>query len=266
MNMELPSDSLLRPAIIIGGGVGPMAGVSLHQAIIRNTCGVSRDSDHIDVWHIAAVGGLPDRTGYLLGLNEDNPARKMAGNVCAVGGILASQRREWVVGVPCATFHSPRILDVFQQEIQLAEGCLGLVNMIDQCIDHLCKLSVRPERIGVLSTKGSYETGVWRDPLAASGFEAIDLPAAEAELLHAAIYDPNYGLKAVTPPTRRAEQAVLRAGRVLLSQGAQALVLGCTELPFVSHAVANEFGAAVVICDPVDIQAKRLVSIAKHGA
>lgn len=259
------SESFAKPAIIIGGGVGPMAGVSLHQAIIRNTCGVSRDSDHVDVWHIAAVAGLSDRTGYLLGLNEDNPAREMARNVCAVGEVLASRQREWVVGVPCATFHSPSILDVFQEKIHLAKGCLGLVNLIDECIGHLRNLPTRPGRVGVLSTKGSYETGVWREPLTASGFEVVDLSPAEADFLHAAIYDPSYGLKAVHPPTRRAEHAVLQAGAVLLSRGAQALILGCTELPFVSHSVANEFGATVVICDPVDIQAKRLVSIAKSG-
>lgn len=253
-----------QPAIILGGGVGPMAGVMLHQAIIRNTPHTRDDSDHIDVWHISTVKNLPDRTAYLVGREQRNPAEQMATNVTSIGRLLAAESRSWLVGVPCATFHAPRIFDMFAEKVLTAPGCRGIVNLVEQTIIHLMSVPARPVRVGVLSTLGSYREGVWRKPLAGAGFEVVDLAEEEALALHAAIYDPTYGLKAVQPSTRRAEQAVLHASVQLVERGAQAIVLGCTELPFVGGAVAGRFGSTLVICDPLDIQSRTLVALASR--
>lgn len=248
-----------RPAIILGGGVGPLAGVLLHQAIIRNTSDTRSDADHIDVWHIAAVRGLPDRTAYLLGHESKNPAEQMAANVSALGRILAEQHRDWLVAVPCATFHSPQIFDVFLREVKCREGYGGVVHLVQETIHHLLSLPGKPEKIGVLSTKGSRRAGVWREPLKAVGLEAVELDLPSAEELHAAIYDPEYGLKATHAPTQRAEEAVLTASSRLLDRGAQVLVLGCTELPFVGTSIVESYGDTVVVCDPLDILSRQLV-------
>ena len=244
-----------RPAVIIGGGVGPMAGVLLHQAIIRNTQGVQRDCDHIDVWHVSAVADMPDRTGFLLGDEPRNPAAQMAANVKAVGQILSQWGQAWRVAVPCATFHSPRIFDVFQKELESAEGYLGTAHLVRETISHLRELPVKPHRVGVLSTEGSYCAGVWRDPLLTAGLDVVDLDADEASAVHAAIYDPIYGLKAVYPPTKRAEAAVVRGARLLIEGGAQAIVLGCTELSFVARVLADHYGNRAIICDPLNLLA-----------
>ena len=90
--------------------------------------------------------------------------------------------------------------------------------------------------------------------------QVVELDEEQIGPLHSAIYDPDYGLKAATPPTRRAEQSVLLAGRQLLERGAEALVLGCTELPFVANSVMTSFGGSVVVCDPVEVLARRIVA------
>lgn len=259
--MEQTSNSAVRPAVIIGGGVGPMAGVSLHQAIIRNTSNVSSDSDHIDVWHISAVQGLPDRTGFLTGNERRNPAELMAENIMSVGAVLNDRGQRWLVAVPCATFHSPRIFDAFQRLIEGAEGYLGTSHIVGETIRHLRSLPAEPRRIGVLSTMGSYRAGVWRDPLAMAGLEVVELGLQDAQALHNAIYDRKYGLKAIHPPTRRAEAAILEAAGLLLKAGAQVIVLGCTELPFVTASLSNRYGGTVVLCDPVEVQARKLARL-----
>lgn len=255
-----------RSAIIIGGGVGPMAGILLHQSIIRNTPEVGADSDHIDIWHISASSRLNDRTAFLLGQEIKNPAEEMASNICVVAGSLAERGQSWVLAIPCATFHAPPIFSVLEGILTQRMGRYKVIHLVEQTIAHLALLPASPKKIGVLSTKGSWRLGVWRNPLTAAGFEVVELDSAGADELHSAIYDPAYGLKATHAPTRRAEQIVLSSGRKLLDLGAQALVLGCTELPFVVGAVRDKFGGTLVVCDPIEIQAKRLVAASLAGS
>lgn len=238
-----------------------MAGVLLHQAIIRNTPRVQRDSDHIDVWHVSAVSGLPDRTGFLVGDEISNPAEKMVANVREVSEILERRGQKWWAAVPCATFHSPRIFDLFQNRLALESGYCGVTHIVNVTISHLLTLTERVRKVGVLSTLGSYRFGVWRDPILAAGLELVELPPESANALHSAIYDPRYGLKAIHPPASRAEKAVLESAEVLIKQGAQAIVLGCTELPFVAELLRIKYGCSVLMCDPIEIQAKAVVEV-----
>ena len=39
--------------IVIGGGVGPMAGVALHGKIIENTLTDGTDQSHLEVFHFS---------------------------------------------------------------------------------------------------------------------------------------------------------------------------------------------------------------------
>lgn len=251
-----------RATIVLGGGVGPLAGILLHQSVIRHTPNVRTDPDHIDVWHVSTASRLPDRTAFLLGEEILNPAEEMARNICAVTEVLVGRGESCVVAIPCATFHAPPIFSVFERIVRQRMGFFHVVHLVGQTISHLAQLPMFPRKIGVLSTKGSWQLGVWRDPLFAAGFEVVELDSTEIDELHAAIYDPSYGLKATHAPTRRAEQVVLSSSRCLLERGAQALILGCTELPFVVGAVRDEFGSTLVVCDPIEVQAKALVSAA----
>jgi aspartate racemase len=62
----------------------------------------------------------------------------------------------------------------------------------------------------------------------------ILLPDEEMQLniIHRAIYDPEYGIKARSHPvTQQARHNLLDAITALQGQGAQAIILGCTEVP-----------------------------------
>ena len=56
--------------LIIGGGVGPMAGVALHARIIENTLPGGSDQGHLDVRHFSRSADVTDRTEFLLGRQE----------------------------------------------------------------------------------------------------------------------------------------------------------------------------------------------------
>ena len=63
--------------IIIGGGVGPLAGVDLHNKIINNTITNGTNQGHLEVHHLSCSNDITDRTEFLLRNSIENPAEGM---------------------------------------------------------------------------------------------------------------------------------------------------------------------------------------------
>ena len=73
------------------------------------------------------------------------------------------------------------------------------------------------ERIGVLSTTGTFVSGVYRDALDFEGYEVIrPTPEMQEELIHPAIYHPDYGIKSVSDPVQPQAVENLLAGFIHL--------------------------------------------------
>jgi len=260
--------------IVIGGGVGPMAGVALHAKIIENTLTDGTDQSHLSVHHYSCSALIPDRTDYLLGLATSggvrdsflpaDPAQGMAGVFAAAS--LALQGRPAVGGIPCNTFHAPAIFDRFTAMLEASGSGIKMVNMLVETMGLLdTRLGTRREPdarrmtgpvIGVLSTTGTRRAGVYDALLAASGYRALYVPEADQALLHAAIYDPVWGIKATAAPSARAVDTVASLASGLVASGAAAVVLACTELPL---ALGGSGYRGVPLVDPVLALARALV-------
>jgi aspartate racemase len=250
-----------KKTLIIGGGVGPMAGVLLHEHIIRERQGVHRDSDHVDVHHISLVSNMPDRTAYLLGNETINPGAVMAKNVCATGNVLAEQKQHWVVGVPCATFHAPKIYNEFVRGVQNAPYFSASYSLIDAVIDEInLKQNVTgKEKVGILATLGSNAARVWSAPFNDSGIDVLEPSDTTQQKVHDAIYSTQYGLKSCFPASSEATFILRDACQELYEGGATSVVLGCTELPFVKLYLEQEFMGRLTFHDPLQILAKSIV-------
>lgn len=231
----LPYNPDNKPTLIIGGGVGPMAGVELHRMIIANTQTQGSDQDHLDVIHISAARTIGDRTDYLLGKNRSNPGPAMAAAVgLGLAGLLNPQGRldsKVVVGVPCNTFHASPIYQRFLQELSDFEPQLKAVHMLRETISLIRSINPKATRIGLMSTTGTRESGVWHDLLSSEGYSVLEVPEDEQPLLHEAIYKPEWGLKAVTPASDEARNRMEGFCSSLIDSGAEMVVLGCTEIP-----------------------------------
>ena len=81
--------------------------------------------------------------------------------------------------------------------------------------------------------------------------------ALQTEAIHPAICDPNYGIKACGQATERARQDLMLGLRQLQDVGAQAIVLGCTEIPL---AIQEERIDDLIIIDPALILARALIT------
>lgn len=241
-----------RPVIGVVGGMGPYAGLDLVKKIFDQTT-ASTDQDHVDVI-LFSTPSIPDRTGFLLEGCGGNPAPHIAAAVRTLEGAGAS-----VAGIPCNTAHAPAIFNVVLQDLAGSGSRIRLLSLITETIAFLgAQRSAGRTRLGVLSTTGTLRTQVYSQALVAAGFSVIEpLEDVQRDLVQRAIYDPEYGIKARSNPvTGQAREAVLSAIRHLANRGAQAIVLGCTELPL---AVGETAVHGVPVIDPAVALARALI-------
>ena len=207
--------------------MGPQAGLDLAQNVLAATAATT-DQDHVPLIVASIPGGIPDRTEYLLGQVEQNPAEPMAD--VAERLIRAGAT---VLGVPCNSAHAAPIWEPLSARLHATAPEVQLLSLIDETMDHLQVMLPAGSRVGVLGTTGSYRLGLYSQALEAAGFEAI-MPeqGIQERIVHPAIYDTEYGIKAHPAPVSRiARESVCGALAHLHDRGADAVILGCTELP-----------------------------------
>jgi len=261
--------------IVIGGGVGPMAGVALHARIIENTLTDGTDQSHLSVHHYSCSELIPDRTDYLLSLappsgetsggaresfSPANPALGMARVFTAASRAL--EGRSAVGGVPCNTFHAPAIFDRFISLLEDERIEIRVVHLLRETMSLLASRlgrtpgSTGAASIGVLSTTGTRHSAVYDALLAETGFRALYVPESSQATLHAAIYDPEWGIKATASPSARAIETVESLAGYLVDAGAEAVILACTELPL---ALGGILFRGLPLVDPVLALARALI-------
>lgn len=254
--------------LIIGGGVGPMAGVALHARIIENTLSGGSDQGHLDLRHFSRSADVTDRTEYLLGRQAMNPAEGMARTIgLAVAGLGG---HDAVIGVPCNTFHAPAIFQHFTEKIAETASTAGIslqvLDMLEESMILLKLAMTGPEpagvggpgsvAIGVMSTTGTRLSGVYDQLLAREGYSSLQVDEADQALLHAAIYDPAWGIKATGQPGVRATATLRTLAAKLADRGAKAIILGCTELPL---ALTEPSICGIPLVDPVLALARAMI-------
>ena len=249
--------------LIIGGGVGPMAGVALHVRIIQNTLSGGSDQGHLDLRHFSRSADVTDRTEYLLGRQAVSPAEGMARTIVMAAAGLGGH--DAVIGVPCNTFHAPAIFRPFTDRVAVIAKASGVSLQVVHMLDETMALlkTVVPGSdfpgtgiIGLMSTTGTRASGVYDSLLAGAGFAALHVDDADQAVLHAAIYDPAWGIKATGQPGARATETLRGLAGKLADRGARAVILGCTELPL---ALTESSICGIPLVDPVLALARAMI-------
>ena len=104
------------------------------------------------------------RPAFLLGKTADNPGE-------AIGDIMAELARAGatVIGMPCNTAHSPRILDAALEKLKATGRPVRFVHMIDAVVRHVRQRCGEGARVGILSTLATLETRLYQDSLERAG-------------------------------------------------------------------------------------------------
>lgn len=209
----------------IVGGMGPMAGLRLHELILAETV-AHKDQDHLPILHLSMPAAVPDRTAYLVGDTDENPAYAIAAMLQKLEFAGAE-----VAGIACNTSHSRPILRVIEEEIERLGLGIRLLSIVDATLDLLKKQVQDREKVAFWGTNGTWLSGMYDDAAMARGFNVLRLPKEQQEKVHSAIYDPHFGLKAnVSETSNEAIDCLGQVGMYCKKHGVKHVVLACTEL------------------------------------
>jgi len=199
----------MKKAIGILGGMGPMATVDLFKKIVDYTA-ASKDSEHIHIY-IDSNTNIPDRTDAILHGGKD-PVPEMAGSAVR----LECMGADFLL-IPCNTAH------YFYDKIS-AMVHIPVLNMIEETAKEVKKQNI--ECVGLLATDGTIETGVYARVLESYGIRVLHPSISEQKKVMDLIYK---GIKAGSKDIDFS--GLYEAIDELMKNGAQTLILGCTELP-----------------------------------
>jgi aspartate racemase len=196
------------------GGMGPLATVDFMERVIELTssAGALCDQQHLPLL-VVHLPHIPDRSDALLGTGE-SPLPAL------LRGIDMLNRNEVeLVVIPCNSAHH-------WYDALLAESRAPIIHIAEASV---AALPAGSERVAVLATGGTFHCGLYQRMLAARGLVAVEPDVATQQRIDACIRDVKAGKIAAS-----AEHLAL-ALDWFVRQGAQAAILGCTELPLAAQ-------------------------------
>lgn len=232
------------------GGMGPHAGKNLFKCILEET-NAKKDQDHLPVILWSTPNRITDRSQFLMGETNINPAIAVAE--------IAKQMHQIgvrVIGLPCNTFYAKPIWEVLQQKLIGNSGnTLKLINMIDATVNTI--VGAYPGKtVGILGTLGTYKYNVYADTLTKEKVKFVTPNTAWQNKVHQSVYDINFGIKCIGKITHDSLDIILNAINQLATQGANLILLGCTELSLVPMELLPK---EVLFIDPVEVLAKAMI-------
>lgn len=221
------------------GGMGPMAGAAFALRLAALTP-ADADQQHIPTL-LRNDPRIPDRSSaYMAG--GENPLPYM------VEGVRFLERAgAQLIAIPCNTAH------LWYDDIAAATQ-RPVLHIIQAVIDDLRRLGLQQGRIGLMGTAATLKLGLYQRHLEAQGYECIVPDDDEVERYCMASIRAVKGnqLEAAFAP---ATDCIAR----LKARGADAVVLGCTELPLaVPHALRPSLG--ITLTDSIDALARAAIA------
>ena len=201
----------MAKTIGILGGLGPAASVYFYGLITAHTKAL-RDQDHPDII-LYSKASTPDRTDFILGNSADSPLPAMIEGVHALTGAGAE-----LIAIPCNTAH------YFYDEIQRTSS-VPVLNIVKETVRLAKNAGIR--RIGIMATTGTVTVGAYQQACLEEGLSFV-LPCERSQ---AALMDIIYrDIKTDGEPDT---EKFLRIAQELYENGAEAVILGCTELSLI---------------------------------
>lgn len=222
------------------GGMGPEATTILYNKILVATNAKS-DQEHIPTI-IYSNTQIPDRTKAILskGLDPSNEMIKTAKVLEAMGSDI--------LVMPCNTAH------YFYDKVNSNVEC-EVVNMIDETAKTVSK-KYKDNEVIIFATSGTIKSQLYTNAFDRCNLKVLVPSVDEMTIIMSMIYD---GIKKGNRDidTSDYEKILIK----YINKNVKAVILGCTELPILHE--LNQFPDDLEYIDPMEIAAKKCVSLAK---
>lgn len=212
------------------GGLGPMATALFMQMVVEMT-DADKDQEHIEMY-VHHCPKIPDRTGFILGNSTLDPTNALIES----GQCLAKLGADLIV-IPCVT--STFFYDNISKDIPVP-----VLNIVTEIKKYLQKYNI--SSVGLMATTGTVKSGLFQEAFSDGTCELI-LPSVQGQedVMHLIYHD----IKANKAPEMDRFYAVTKE---LRQNGAQIIILGCTELSVIRK--MNDIGNGYL--DAMELMAK----------
>ena len=202
-----------REILGVIGGLGPGATAHFMNLVIDMT-DVKTDQEHLPMI-VYNMPFIPDRTAYILDNTKENPLPKML----EVGKTLCAQGVSRIA-VPCVTAH------YFMDKLEAGVD-VPLINGVQETVAYLKEQGIT--KVGIMATDGTIRSGIFHRELEKQGLVPL-APSAEAQkdVMHLIFNNVKAGKPAEM-------DRFFTSAKDLRAQGAQAIILGCTELSLIKR-------------------------------
>ena len=196
------------------GGMGPEATAYYYTQLIQRTQ-VTKDQDHFHVV-VEANAKIPDRTQAILHQKE-SPLPELLKSIDRLNRLSVDSGF-----ITCITSH------YFFKDLE-AHAQFKLYNAIEETYRLLQEMGIR--KVGLLATSGTVKMNLFQKV-----FKDIEIvipdEKSQEDWVMDSIYSPSHGIKSGHRDGLAITQ-LKQAGQLLIQQGAQALIGGCTEVSMV---------------------------------
>ncbi|WP_372880970.1 aspartate/glutamate racemase family protein [Psychromonas sp.] len=222
------------------GGMGPEATIDIFTDIVKHT-NIENDNDHLRII-IDNNPKLPSRQDAILGGGE-NPGPAMA---LTAKNIEKAGADFIILGANTAHY--------FYHYVKQAVT-IPVLHIIGETVLATIEAVEGIKKVGVLATKGAMKTGMFQDAFAEYGIRVIAVPEDIQELAHEAVFSfRTAGLN------KKNISMMEQAASFLIANGAEAIIMGCTEIPLILKAK----NIRVKLINPNEVIAQVTVNYAKN--
>jgi len=217
------------------GGMGPQATILLQQRLVA---GVTADDDASHVPLLIDMNPqIPSRLDWILKRQGNDPGPVLAGMAkgLEVAGALA-------LAMPCNTAH------FYAPQINAAVG-IPLLNMVELTGKAIVRSLGQQARVGILASPATREIGLFRDAFSEYDLQVV-YPAKDEPMLAAIRRIKSQGVSLQDRETLRL------AAKDCQQQGAQCLLIGCSEFSLIADAVEG----SVPVFDSLDVLVDEIIA------
>ena len=215
------------------GGMGPLATAYFMELVVRMT-DAGADCEHLPMI-IFNRPDTPDRTSYIVGKSSSSPLEA----IIKAGNQLADHHVDYIA-IPCVTAY------YFFRQLQ--EGIRApIIHMIDETA--VCLKEEGIQKVGLMATDGTISSGFFREGLKQQGISVVE-PSAEGQKR---VMDIIYGSIKANRPVKMEDFSLVE--EELRRNGAEAIILGCTELSMIHR----DFPLGSGFLDSMEVLARKSV-------
>ncbi|TPJ71784.1 amino acid racemase [Mesorhizobium sp. B2-7-1] len=218
-------DDSIRPKLGIIGGLGPLASADFYFKLTRMTEAFS-DNQHVPSV-ILSVPQLPNRTEAILA-GHDGPLAPLMAAVSTLNALGVA-----CIAMPCNTAHH-------WYEKLVANSQAEIIHIGDAVAAEI-RRGLDRGRVANLATRGTLASGFYQERISVAGFE----PCLPADTEFQERVDSAIGLVKAGSIAQAAAETE-RALHLAQLAGADAALLGCTELSVVSASLGDTNGLIVI--------------------